>query len=107
MYVSDIYIYVLIRSLNSLSRFGARRGCVECLQYIYIYIGPSSTQPTSPCGCVLVWKRLRNRDTYLSIHVFAVCFVLSRFIVDFIYACVRHICICFDSLTQLAQSLRG
>ena len=73
MHVSDIYVYVLIRLLNSLSHFGARRGCVECLQYIYIYISSSSTQPTSPFGCVFVWTRLRNRDKYLSIHIFAVC----------------------------------
>ena len=75
MHVSDIYVYVLIRLLNSLGRFGACRGCVECLQYIYIYISSASTQPTSPFGCVFVCTRLHNRDTYLSIHISALFYI--------------------------------
>jgi len=76
MHVSDIYVYVLIRLLNSLGRFGACRGCVECLQYIYIYISSASTQPTSPFGCVFVCTRVHNRDTYLSIHISALFYIL-------------------------------
>ena len=89
MHASDIYVYVLIRLLNSLGRFGACRGCVECLQYIYIYISSASTQPTSPFGCVFVCTRLHNRDTYLSIHIsalFYIWFAWPRYIFIYTYS---------------------
>jgi len=76
IHVSEMHVYVLIRSLNSLGRFWARGSCAECLKYIYICFGPSSTQPRSPFGCVLVWTRLRNSGTYLSIHILALFYIL-------------------------------
>ena len=47
-------------------------------------------------------------EIYIYLYIFSLSILyLSRFIVDFFYACVRHICICVDSLTQLSGSLRG
>ena len=93
MHVSDIYVYVLIRLLNSLGRFGACRGCVECLQYIYIYISSASAQPTSPFGCVFVCTRLHNRDTYLSIHISALFYIYDLRDRD-IYLSIHFFAVC-------------
>jgi len=96
MHVSDIYVYVLIRLLNSLGRFGACRGCVECLQYIYIYIlvlrllNPRHLLDVCLCarGCIIEIHiylyifplsfiyDLRGRDIYLSIHILALFYII-------------------------------